>query len=127
MATSQRRAYAKETGKRYRKDRDKRKSELARPASLTHIGEKISKTVGTCGGNKKLRAIQANEVTIVEGKKKIKAKISSVASNAANRHFVRMAVITKGAVLETDKGKVKVTNRPGQVGYIQGIFVKEEK
>jgi len=38
---------------------------------------------------------------------------------------VRMNVITKGAIIETDKGNVKVTNRPGQEGHVQGILIKE--
>ncbi|VVB76090.1 30S ribosomal protein S8e [Candidatus Tiddalikarchaeum anstoanum] len=127
MATSQRRAFKKESGKRYKKDRGKRKFELARPPSLTHVGEKVVRPFSVRGGNIKQRAVQLNEVTILEGKKKTKAKITSVTANPANRHFIRMAVITKGAIVETDKGKVKVTNRPGQEGHVQGILVKEQK
>ncbi len=73
-----------------------------------------------------MRAIQLPDVTIIEGKKRIKGKIVRVTGNAANRHFVRMNVITKGAILETDKGSVKVTNRPGQEGHVQGVLLKEE-
>jgi small subunit ribosomal protein S8e len=32
--------------------------------------------------------------------------------------------MTKGAVVETAKGKVKITSRPGQVGVLQGVLVK---
>ncbi|MBN1923611.1 MAG: 30S ribosomal protein S8e [Nanoarchaeota archaeon] len=125
MAISQRRSEKQETGKKYQTDRGKRKKELGRPASLTKIGEKKIKAVRTLGGNYKNRIIQAAEVTILQGKKKITGKIVRVVKNPANRHFVRMNVITKGAVIETDKGPVKVTNRPGQEGQIQGILVKE--
>lgn len=125
MATSQRRAVKKETGAKYKKDRSKRKSELARPAALTKFGKKVVRPLRVRGRNYKMRAVSAEMVEIKDGKKTIKGKINGVSKNPANRHFVRMGVITKGAVLETDKGKVKVTNRPGQVGYIQGILVKE--
>lgn len=125
MARSQRRAFRKETGKRYKQDRGKRKSELARPASLTRIGEKVVRPTRVKGSNIKFRAIQTNAVTIMEGKKKVAAKIASISKNPANRHFVRMGVITKGAILDTDKGKIRVTNRPGQEGHVQGVLVKE--
>ena len=125
MATSQRRAKKKESGARYKKDRSKRKSELARPAALTKIGEKTIRPLRVKGGNYKYRAIQSQDVIITAGKKAIKTKITGISKNAANRHFVRMGVITKGAIIETEKGKVRITNRPGQSGQIQGVIVKE--
>ena len=124
MAISQRRSAKKETGKKYQHDRTKIKMELGRPASMTKIGKnKISK-VRTLGGNDKKRALQVEQVIILHGKKKEAAKIVRVVQNPANRHFTRMNVITKGAIIETDKGNVKVTNRPGQEGQVQGILVK---
>jgi small subunit ribosomal protein S8e len=35
-----------------------------------------------------------------------------------------MAVITKGAVLDTDAGKARVTNRPGQEGMIHAVLIE---
>jgi small subunit ribosomal protein S8e len=125
MAKSTRRSVKKESGKKYLQDRKKRKKELSKPPALTKIGEKKSKKVRTLGGNMKNRAMQVPEVVIIEGKKKITGKIIRVVQNPANRHFVRMNVMTKGAIIETDKGNVKVTNRPGQEGQVQGILIKE--
>ena len=124
MAISLRRSVKKETGKKYKKDRKKRKKELARPASLTKVGEKKTKKIRTLGGNTKNRAMKIDTV-LISGKKSKTAKIVKVLKNPSNRHFVRMNVITKGAILETDKGMVKVTNRPGQEGHVTGIIVKE--
>ncbi len=124
MAISQRRSVKKETGKKYQTDRQKRKKQLARTPSLTKIGENKVKKVRTLGGNNKNRIIQTDKVIINQGKKKIIAKIVRVLENPANRHFVRMNVITKGVIIETDKGNVKVTNRPGQEGHVQGVLVK---
>ena len=53
-----------------------------------------------------------------------KAKLKKVIENKASRHFARMGIITKGAIIETDKGKAKVTNRPGQDGVINAVLVK---
>lgn len=125
MAKSTRRSKKKETGTNYQANRKKRKKELAKPASLTKIGKKKIKKVRTLGGGCKNRTMQVPEVTIVKGKKKTTAKIVRVLKNPANRHFVRMNVMTKGAIIETDKGNVKVTNRPGQSGCVQGVLIKE--
>ncbi len=126
MALSQRRSIKKESGKKYKHDRKKRKRELARTPALTTIGEKKVNKIRTLGGNVKDRTIRVSEMVIVKGKKHIKAKIVRVVKNPANRHFVRMNVITKGAIVETDKGLALVTNRPGQVGQVQGVYYKEE-
>ncbi|MDD4353717.1 MAG: 30S ribosomal protein S8e [Candidatus Nanoarchaeia archaeon] len=124
MAINQRRSVTKETGASYNTDRKKRKAELGRPASLTKIGENKVKKIRTVGGNSKSRALQYSNIIIMDGKKKIAAKIIRVVENDSNRHYVRMNVMTKGAIIETDKGKVKITSRPGQTGQIQGILVK---
>ena len=124
MAISMRRSVKKETGKKYQQDRKKRKVELARPMSLTKIGEKKTKKIRTIGGNIKNRALSYSELIVLKGKTKTKVKIIRVLENPSNRHFVRMNILTKGTIIETDKGKVKITNRPGQQGHIQGIFVK---
>jgi small subunit ribosomal protein S8e len=36
---------------------------------------------------------------------------------------VRRNIITKGAVVDTDIGHVKITSRPGQSGALNGIKV----
>ncbi|MDD2678328.1 MAG: 30S ribosomal protein S8e [Candidatus Nanoarchaeia archaeon] len=122
MARSQRRSNKKETGTSYNKDRKKRKFELERPASLTRVGENKVKKIRTLGGSLKNRALQYSKVIIIDKKKKVIANILRVVENKANRHFVRMNVMTKGAIIETDKGKVRITNQPGQSGQIQGVF-----
>ena len=66
------------------------------------------------------------EINVYDSKTKkySKEKIKTIVENNANRHFVRRNIMTKGAVVETAKGKVKITSRPGQVGVLQGILIK---
>ena len=52
-----------------------------------------------------------------------KLKITAVVENPANRHFVRRNIITKGTVIETEKGKARITSRPGQEGVINAILI----
>ncbi len=121
----------KPTGGRYHHLMPKKKMHIGRTPSLTRVGEVKIRKVRTLGGNIKLRALSTNKVNVYDKKKKktIKAVIEDVMSNKANRHYVRMDVITRGAILKTDKGYVKVTNRPGQEGIINGLFTdySEEK
>ena len=67
-----------------------------------------------------LRVYVAQGVT--EGKTK-KAKILSVVESH-NPQYARQNIITRGAILNTEVGKVRVTNRVGQDGVVNGILVK---
>jgi small subunit ribosomal protein S8e len=51
------------------------------------------------------------------------AEIMGVIENHANDHFVRRNIITKGAVVETNLGQVKITSRPGQDGMVNGVLI----
>jgi small subunit ribosomal protein S8e len=81
------------------------------------------------GGNVKLNLLSASEVNVADPKsRKIrKLKIITVEKNAANPHYVRMNVITKGAIVKTEAGHVRITSRPGQDGVVNGVLVEEKK
>ncbi|MBI2564962.1 30S ribosomal protein S8e [Candidatus Woesearchaeota archaeon] len=113
------------SGGMYTKYRKKKKYELGHSPTLTIIGEKDVVKVRTKFNGKKLRVRSTDTINAFDPKKKAhaQAKIKTVKENSANRNFVRMNVITKGAIIDTDLGKVKVTNRPGQEGVINGILV----
>ncbi len=108
-------------------NRNKRKMEFGREPAETKIGDRKIKTIRTKGGNEKIRLTNEQKINIVNPKtQKVElADIISVVENHANTHFVRRNIITKGAVVETSSGKVKVTSRPGQDGIINGIIVGE--
>ncbi|MFA6048529.1 MAG: 30S ribosomal protein S8e [Candidatus Micrarchaeia archaeon] len=77
------------------------------------------------GGRRKVAAehvLYAN-VTISPGKAK-KAKILNVVQSPDNRHYARENVMTRGAIIDTEAGKAKITSRPGQSGVVNAILVK---
>ncbi|MBT3406184.1 30S ribosomal protein S8e [Candidatus Woesearchaeota archaeon] len=124
MATTQHRAKRKSTGGRYKAARSKRKFEIGRLAILTKLGLQKTKTVKTKGGNSKSKLASGETINLVgKDNKIVKAKILNVIENKANRHFVRRNIITKGTVVETDKGQAKVTSRPGQEAVLNGVLV----
>jgi small subunit ribosomal protein S8e len=127
MAIWQGKSVRKSTGARAKTNRNKRKMEFGREAAETKIGDRKIKKIRTKGGNEKIRLTIEQKINVVnpETKKVDLAEITSVVENHANSHFVRRNIITKGAVVETSLGKVRVTSRPGQDGIINGTIIKE--
>jgi small subunit ribosomal protein S8e len=93
----------------------------------TKVGKVKKKKVKVLGGNVKVKLLSAEIVNVSHKGKAKKAKISSVLENPANPHYVRRNILTKGAIVKTDMGNVKITSRPGQDGTINGILVQEKK
>ncbi len=123
---SQRRSKRKPTGGRYKKDRKKRKTEMGNRPSFAKLGDKKIKIVRVRGGNLKPKVVSLDFANVYDpkAKKAKKAKILSILENKANPHFVRRNIITKGAVIETELGKAKITNRPSQEGTINAVLIK---
>ncbi len=111
----------KPTGGAYHKNRKKKVYELASDFHPVKLAPSAKKTLRTQGGNRKIRVLQADTAIIFPGGKS--AKIITVKENAANPNFVRMNIITKGAVIETDLGLARVTSRPGQHGMINARLI----
>jgi len=51
------------------------------------------------------------------------AKIVTVRENPANPNYVQRNIITRGAILETELGLVRIHSRPGQDGVLNGVRV----
>jgi len=115
----------KPSGGSFKQARSKRKFERGNLPSLTSIGSKVVKVLKMKSAGKKLRLERSECVNVFDKKSKkfIKVNLVRVVDNTANRNFVRANIITKGCVVETDKGNVKITNRPGQDGVLNGVLV----
>jgi small subunit ribosomal protein S8e len=127
MGITQHRSKKKPTGARYLAARGKRKFEAGTLPTMTKVGSQKTKTIRVKGGNRKMRVLSAEFVNLLDPKTKKfeKVKIVSAKENPANRHFVIRNILTKGAIVETEKGKAKITNRPGQEGAVNAILVTE--
>jgi small subunit ribosomal protein S8e len=124
MGITQDKSKRKVSGGKYFSYRKKRKFETANQPANTKVGTVHAKTKRIRGGNSKNSLLRSDMVNIVDGKKHVKAKIIRVTESPANRNFVRRNILTKGTVIETDKGSAKITNRPGQEGSINAILIK---
>jgi small subunit ribosomal protein S8e len=125
MAISQLRSKRTKTGSRYTSSRKKKLYELGSLPTLTKVGTKKVSTVRVTGANQKKKLFSTEEANLYDAKSKkyLKTKIVSVKENPANRNFTRRNIITKGTLIETEKGTAKVTNRPGQDGIINAVLV----
>ena len=125
MARWQGKSVRKLTGGRSKSSRNKRKVEFGRDPAETKIGERKIKAIRTKGGGKKIRLTNDLKINVVDPKdnKMQVAEIMGVIENHANDHFVRRNIITKGAVVETSLGQVKITSRPGQDGMVNGVLI----
>ncbi|MBN1156725.1 30S ribosomal protein S8e [Candidatus Woesearchaeota archaeon] len=126
MAISQAKAKKSQTGSRYHPYRKKRLHETGRLPTLTKLEEKKITETREMGGYIKYRLLSHNIANVFDpkSKKHSHSKIITITDNPANRHFVRRNIMTKGAIIQTEKGKARITNRPGQEGQINAVLIQ---
>lgn len=112
------------SGGKYVKNRKKRLSEKKKQQRLVKVGKEKRKVEKVHGGNKKTYLFGAKFVNIQEDGKSKKVEIKNVLETPSNRFLARQNIITKGTIIMTDLGKVKITNRPTQEGVVNGILIK---
>ena len=116
----------KPTGGRKRPYRKMRKYERGGDPVLTILGERRIREKRARGGGVKYALASDSYANVLDPKTKTakKLKILRVLSNPASRDLERRGVITRGAVIETEAGKAKVTSRPGQDGIINAVLIE---
>ncbi len=126
MAILQLRSKRKSTGGRYKRVIVKRLGRLGRLPVLTKLGVHKRKLIRVIGGNSKDKLLSTNKVNVFSAKDKkfLVLEIKNIVENPANKHYVRRNILTKGCVVETAKGKVKITSRPGQESVLNGVFIE---
>jgi len=113
--------------KRPNRYRGKRKTEVASEEQLAYVGEADArKNYRKRAGLQTVRLLAVNQVNVnTKDGKTVSATVKNVVGNDADPNYVRRNIVTKGAVLETDKGLVRVTSRPGMHGVVSGVLVEE--
>lgn len=126
MAKWQGRSLKKPSGGRIWPRREKRRRELGSEFVPVTVGEEKREVRKTKGGDKKLRLRRAERANVLDPRTKEfrVVKILGVVENPANPHFVRRNILTKGAVIQTEIGKAKVTSRLGQHGVVNAVLVE---
>ena len=126
MAISQLRSLRKPSGGKYKqKGRKKKAFELGREPAFTGLDKKRAKYVRTMGNHRKVRLLSTETANLFDpkAKKYQQVKIKNIIENPANRQYIRSNIMTKGAVIETEKGKARITSRPGQDGSVNAVLI----
>ncbi|MDA0715558.1 MAG: 30S ribosomal protein S8e [archaeon] len=115
----------KSTGGRLVQARKKRAFEISTEKQFALIGDPKRKVYRKTGGNKMVRVMSANSVNISSSDGKTgTGTILTVLENKSDPNYVRRNILVKGAIIETDKGNVQITSRPGKDGVINGILIE---
>lgn len=117
------------SGGRYKKQKKKKFYEKKRQTRTVKLAPTKRKILRMRGGKMKTVLLSTDEVNIIDEKTKKtqKTKIKNVLETPSNRFLARQNILLKGAVIETELGKAKITNRPSQEGSIQAILLEEEE
>lgn len=114
------------TGARVRPHAKKKKRQLGRSPTETTVGEPRFRVVDSRGDTRKVRALSTNVANVNTGDETVHAEITDVVENDANPNYVRRNIVTKGAVIDTEAGRARVTSRPGQNAQVNAVLVDEE-
>ncbi|MCX8194369.1 MAG: 30S ribosomal protein S8e [Candidatus Pacearchaeota archaeon] len=114
------------TGGKYKKSRKKKLYELQRQQRCVVLGEEKKKVIKCRGGKLKTVLLRTNKANVMDLKSH-KAKvvmIKNVLEVPSNRFLARKNVLVKGAIIETEIGKAKITNRPGQEAAVEAVLLQ---
>lgn len=114
----------KKTGGKYQARRKRKSYERMGQRRFAKLGEEKRKSERVMGGNRKVFLLKVKSINLQDGSKILKAEIKNVLETPSNRFLARRNILTKGTIVETDKGKAKITNRPTQEGMVNGILIK---
>jgi small subunit ribosomal protein S8e len=117
----------KVSGGKYIRHRKKKLHEVAGQKRTVKLGTEKRKVKRIKGGSQKIFLLKANFINISDKGKVKKLEIKNVLETPSNRFLARQNIITKGTIIETELGKIKVTNRPAQEGVINGIVIETTK
>jgi small subunit ribosomal protein S8e len=115
------------TSGKYHKQRKKKYHEWTRQERSVTLRETKRKTLRVRGGNRKSILLSTTNANILSpnDKKVSRVSIKNVLETPQNRFLARQNRILKGAIIETELGKAKITNRPSQEGQVNAILIKE--
>jgi small subunit ribosomal protein S8e len=113
----------KATGGKYKRPKKRKKTGRQNESRVVKLGDQKTKLLRGRGGTKKLVAMTDDTVNVVKNGKAHKTEIKNVLETPSNTFLARQNVLVKGAVIETELGKAKITNRPSQEGFVQAVIV----
>jgi small subunit ribosomal protein S8e len=114
------------SGGKYHSRRKKRFFENKRQEREVTLKETKRKKIRQQGGNKKTVLLNTDVANVLDKKtnKTKKTKIKNVAETPQNIFLARQNRLIKSAIIDTELGKAKITNRPSQEGQINAVLLE---
>ncbi len=112
------------SGGKYHANRKKRWFEHDTQENETSLGETKRKIIRVRGGHEKVILLKANIANLTTGKKSEKVEIKNVLQTPQNTFLARENRLIKGAIIQTSKGKAKITNRPSREGVVNAVLAE---
>lgn len=111
------------SGGKYKKARKKKLFEIAGQPRNVKLGKEKRKQIKIRGGHFKTVLLTTDKVNVVkDGKCKV-VKIKNVLETPADKFLARTNTLIKGAIIETEMGKARITNRPSQEGCVNAVLI----
>ena len=114
----------KSSGGRYKRPKKKKLTGRQSQARIVKIGKRKTKLLNGRGKTTKLVSFIDNIANVIAKGKSKKSTIKNVIETPSNTFLARQNILIKGAIIETELGKAKITNRPSQEGNIQAILIE---
>jgi small subunit ribosomal protein S8e len=114
------------TGGKYHRAKKRKLYEAKGQTRIVKLGKEKTKKIRVRGGSNKIFTLSSEFANVYSKrtKKSKRAKIKNVLETPSNRFLARQNILLKGALIETEIGKAKITNRPSQEGNIQAVLVE---
>ncbi len=113
----------KSTGGKYKRTKKKKLTGRQSEARIVKLAEQKTKVLKGRGGSRKLVSLAENSAHVINNGKAQRAEIKNVLETPSNTFLARQNVLVKGAIIETDLGHARITNRPSQEGFVQAVIV----
>jgi small subunit ribosomal protein S8e len=112
------------SGGRYKRTRKKKLTGRQSQQRKVRLGDEKRKILYGRGTSQKMVNLFSNIVNVTDGKKSKRTKIKNVIETPSDTFLARQNVLVKGAIIETELGKARITNRPSQEGNVQAVLIK---
>jgi small subunit ribosomal protein S8e len=114
----------KSSGARYKRPKKKKLTGRQGQTRIVKIGDRKTKLLNGRGKTTKLVSFLNNVANIIVKGKAKKSSIKNVVETPSNTFLARQNILVKGAIIETELGKARITNRPSQEGNVQAVLIE---
>ena len=113
------------TGGMYHKQKKKKLYEIQSQETHVVLGETSKKQIKTMSGKIKTIMLRENKANLLINGKIQRVEIKNVVETPQKRFLARQNRLMKGAIIETEKGKARITNRPSQEGQVNAVLIEQ--